>query len=350
MRTRMRVIQGQLAELEPHRTSAIEAAYQHFRLDKQGNLVSPKTLRHYEWTIRPFLRWLAEEHPAVARFEQLGVDLVREYRVWVAQRPTNRGRLPEPATLNDLHRLLMTFLRWAEDEGYAVDPRMRRLKAPRVPLKEATVFHIAQLRDVLAACNPERPQEELIVRMLVGSGVRAAELCGLAVRGPDGLPDLMLDSLDRGRVELRVRWDAGAKGKKSRRVPITPKLAAAIKRYEARHRDHARVATILVNNRGQSYTPWGIDQLMDRLERRVGFHVHAHAFRHTFATVACQAGWNLERLRAAMGHADYAVLHRYVRLSSERDLGAMSEWTNFMVMDGSGWPAATSAGSAWRRP
>ena len=186
MRTTVRVIQGRLAESDPHRTSAIEAAYQHFRLDKQGSLVSPKTLRHYEWTIRPFLNWLDEVHPQVARFEQLGVDLVREYRVCVAERPTNRGRLPEPATLNDLHRLLMTFLRWAEDEGYAVDPRMRRLKAPRVPLKEATVFHIAQLRDVLAACNPERPQEELIVRMLVGSGVRAAELCGLAVRGPDG--------------------------------------------------------------------------------------------------------------------------------------------------------------------
>jgi hypothetical protein len=53
MRTRMRVIQGQLAEVEPHRTSAIEAAYQHFRLDKQGSLVSPKTLRRYDWTIWP---------------------------------------------------------------------------------------------------------------------------------------------------------------------------------------------------------------------------------------------------------------------------------------------------------
>jgi integrase len=177
MRTRMRVIQGQLAEVEPHRTSAIEAAYQHFRLDKQGSLVSPKTLRHYEWTIRPFLRWLDEEHPVVLRFEQLSVEVARQYSVDISQRPTTRGRLPEPTTLNDLHRLLMTFLRWAEDEGYAVDPRMRRLKAPRVLLKEATVLHIAQLGDVLAACNSERPQEELIVRMLVGSGVRAAELC-----------------------------------------------------------------------------------------------------------------------------------------------------------------------------
>src|SRR5260370_25551330 len=312
MPTTVRVIQGRLAESEPHRSSTIEAAYQHFRLDKQGSLVSPKTLRHDEWTIRPFLRWLDDEHQQVARFEQLGVDLVREYRVWVAERPTNRGSLPEPATLNDLHRLLMTFLRWAEDEGYAVDPRMRRLKAPRVPLKEATVFHIAQLREVLAACNAERAQEELIIRMLVGSGGRAAELCGLAVRAPDGLSDLMLDSLDRGRVELRVRWDAGAKGKKSRRVPITPKLAAAIKRYEARHRDHARVSTILVNDRGLSYTPWGIDQLMDRLERRVGVHILRPAVSYIFATHACQARRDLDSLPDSRGPAPHAAPASYL--------------------------------------
>jgi hypothetical protein len=66
--------------------------------------------------IRPFLRWLDEEHPGVGRFEQLGVDLVREYRVFMAQRPTNRGLLSGPATLNDVHRRLRTFFRWAENE------------------------------------------------------------------------------------------------------------------------------------------------------------------------------------------------------------------------------------------
>ena len=106
-----------------------------------------------------------------------------------------------------------------------------------------------------------------------------------------------------------------------------------------------QVPTILVNDRGLSYTPWGIDQLMDRLERRVGFHVHAHAFRHTFATVACQAGWSLERLRAAMGHAGYAVLHRYVRLSSERDLGSLSDWSNLIPVDGV--PAPNAARRTW---
>ena len=65
-----------------------------------------------------------------------------------------------------------------------------------------------------------------------------------------------------------ARWDARAKGKKSRQVPITAKLAASIKRYEARHRDHARVPNMLVNDRGLPYTLWGIDQLMDRIEGR----------------------------------------------------------------------------------
>jgi hypothetical protein len=29
--------------------------------------------------------------------------------------------------------------------------------------------------------------------------VRISELCGIAIKAPDGLPDLMLDSVERGR-------------------------------------------------------------------------------------------------------------------------------------------------------
>jgi integrase len=184
---------------------------------------------------------------------------------------------------------------------------------------------------VLAACTPEVPTEDLIVRLLVGSGIRRAEVCGLAVTAPDGLPDLMADSLQRGRVELRVRWDGGAKGRKSRRVPITPKLAATLKRYEARDRPDTEHRNLLISEHGRPYEVFGIDSMMDRLQNRVGFRVHAHAFRHTFATVATKLGWNFEHLRAAMGHADYAILQRYVRLATERDLGPRKEWLDFIA-------------------
>jgi len=32
-----------------------------------------------------------------------------------------------------------------------------------------------------------------------------------------------------------------------------------------------------------------------------------------------------------MGHANYAMLQRYVRLASERDLGPLKEWTELIV-------------------
>jgi integrase len=158
-----------------------------------------------------------------------------------------------------------------------------------VPKKEPTVYHIAQVRKVLAACKPEVPTEDLTVRLLVGSGIRRAEVCGLSVVAPDGLHDLMTDSFQRGRVELCVRWDGGAKGSKFRRVPITPKLAATIKRYEARHRPDVEHPHLLISEHSRPYEPFGIDSMMDRLQVRVGFRVHAHAFRHTFATVASKS-------------------------------------------------------------
>jgi integrase len=142
----------------------------------------------------------------------------------------------------------------------------------------------------------------------------------------------MLDSLDRGIVELRVRGEAGAKGMRARRIPVVPRLGSEIKRYVARHRPDVAYSNLLINSGGRPYRRWGMDSVMDRLEERVGFRVHAHAFRHTFATVATKLGWNFERLRAAMGHEDYITLQRYVRLAMDRDLGRLEEWTEFIAI------------------
>lgn len=264
------------------------------------------------------------------RVEEVDINHLRAFRAYMASRPRPDGRPLHAETVHASHRAVHTFMAWAERDGYVIDGRMLRLPAPRRPHKEPTLFHLTQLRAILAACR--RSEETLAVRILVGSGVRISELSGLAVRGPDGLPDLMLDSLERGRAELRIRWDAGAKGRKARRVPITPQLALAVKRYVARDRIRSGTEVLLVNAYGRPYRKWGIDAMMDGLEERVGFRVHAHGFRHTFATVATQMGWNLERVRAAMGHSDYSVLQRYVFMSAERDLGPKTGWAEFVAM------------------
>jgi integrase len=91
------------------------------------------------------------------------------------------------------------------------------------------------------------------------------------------------------------------------------------------------LSQLLINGHGTPYQGPGIKAMMDRLTVRAGFRVHAHAFRHTFATVAAKLGWNFEHLRAAMGHSDYGMLQRYVRLATERDLGPRADWVELIA-------------------
>jgi site-specific recombinase XerD len=264
----VRVVEGGGYVLPVRRQPPLVVGYENFRLDRQGQLLSPKTLIYYDETVLPFLRWLEAE--GVRRFDEVDVSRVRSYRAHLATKLGKWSRPLAPKTILESHRAVLCFLRWARREGYAVDPRILELQAPRVPDKEPTVYHIAQVRKILAACN-------------------------------------------------------------STRVPITPKLAAAIKRYEARHRRDTDLPQLLINVAGRPYRGPGIKSMMDRLANRTGFRVHAHAFQHTFATVAAKMGWNFEHLRAAMGHSDYGMLQRYVRLATDRDLGSRADWLELIA-------------------
>ncbi|HUZ88032.1 MAG TPA: hypothetical protein VNF26_13890 [Candidatus Baltobacterales bacterium] len=195
----MQVIDGAPARRHgPAAPTPLMEAYAHFRLDRQAIPCSKATMLTYEYTLGAFLRWVAREHPEVRRFEDLDVVVVRQYRAEMAERQGVHGKTLTPETLSGADRSMRTFFRWAVGEGYPVAPRILQMPKVRVPWKEPTRFHINQLRSILGACNPQRPQEALAVRILVGAGVRRAELSGIAVQGPDGLPDLMLDSFDRG--------------------------------------------------------------------------------------------------------------------------------------------------------
>ena len=124
----------------------------------------------------------------------------------------------------------------------------------------------------------------------LGPGLRISELSGLAVRGPDGLSDVMLDSLERGRAELRVRWDAGAKGRKARRA--CPRLSAHIRHgchadgLESRARPRRdgsrglqRPAALRLSQRRTR--PWAED--------RIG-RIHCHALNLRYVNTKTEAG------------------------------------------------------------
>ncbi len=300
-------------------------------MERRAEKRSPRTLKDYGLHLRQFVEWLEAQECSGGIPADVAKAFVLSYRRHMQDRPRYDGRagVLSHASLVGSQRTLRTFFGWAVDEGYAVDPRILRLRKTRLPQKDATMYTLRQLRELLSAV--ESPTEDIALRLLIGTGVRVSEAVGVCIVGTDGLPDLESDSLDRGYATLRERWDAGAKGLKTRRAPVTLALMRTIKRYQLRQRPLTAHPQLLITlRRHLPYTVSGFQSFMRRLERQVGYRVHAHAFRHTWATVLVQMGWSLEHLRAYIGHVDYATLHRYVRLATERDLGPLKEWAEFV--------------------
>ena len=57
-----------------------------------------------------------------------------------------------------------------------------------------------------------------------------------------------------------------------------------------------------------------VQQMLKRLGAKVGTRLHAHGFRHTFATEYLRRNGQTERLRKILGHSSYQMVMRYVHL------------------------------------
>ena len=148
-----------------------------------------------------------------------------------------------------------------------------------------------------------KSDDRMIFRVLVGTGLRASELCDLQVR------DL---GLEAGKSQVDVRR---GKGCKQRSVFIDPGLAGRLRAYlQARHRNSGRKAWVFTNTRGDKLT---YDSLYYRI-RKIGDKVgiagfRPHALRHTFATLLYDYKKDLFFVQEQLGHASSDTTKIYAK-------------------------------------
>ena len=203
-------------------------------------------------------------------------------------------------TVTGTVRTLKAFASWAAREGYPVEPALLRVRAPKISQQELSSYTAAEQRAILAAAPPGWPR--IAVEILLGTGMRVGELCALTL---DDIED------DGEATFLKIRRGKGAK---FRRVPVSHQLRRELVRYVNRLRPDAKSEALLLMRDGRPVSVETVSRFFQRLRRRVGLRIHAHKFRHTFATEYLRRGGEIERLRRILGHTTYVMVMRYVHL------------------------------------
>ncbi|MCW2697443.1 MAG: Site-specific recombinase XerD [Modestobacter sp.] len=188
----------------------------------------------------------------------------------------------EPSTVGIRLRGMRRFCRWLVSEGELEVAPTDGIEIPAPPEKPVPILTDDEIARLLKACAVPRGRpgtfdrtvflgrrDEVVLRLLLDTGVRVSELCGLALTDVD---------LDR-----ELAYVTG-KGSRPRVVPFGANTAQAVDRYlrvRALH-PHARSTRLLLGQRG-AMTPDGARDVLHSRAAQAGVtHVHPHRFRNTF--------------------------------------------------------------------
>ncbi len=167
---------------------------------------SPRTVDWYAQKMSWYLR-----NGGVQAIEELTAFEVKRYLVELQSREL------APNTVHGSFVTLKAFANWAAREGYPVDPAVLRARTPKVPLLEMETYTEAQIEAIMRTAPEGWPR--LAVQILLGTGMRVSELCGLKLTDIEDEGDAAFLKIQRG------------KGGKFRRVPVSRRLRRELVRY-----------------------------------------------------------------------------------------------------------------------
>jgi integrase len=210
-----------------------------------------------------------------------------------------------PKTTNNVLAVLGSMLRRAAEWG--VIERVPRVRFLRVPLSTPPFYDFAEYRRLVEAAGKVDHRVEVVVLLGGDAGLRRGEM--LALEWTD---------LDFPRHTIHVQrseWNGqvtAPKGGRSRRVPMTERLAEALRAHR-----HLRGPRVVYGEDGATPTNKVVRLWMEAAERRAMLPTKGriHVLRHTFCSHLAMQGAPAKAIQELAGHTTLAMTARYMHLS-----------------------------------
>lgn len=187
-------------------------------------------------------------------------------------------------------------------------------QAPEIKALDAT-----EARRLLKCLESEPLQWQVIIRLMLDTGCRRGELCGLRWKSVDFAGNSIKIENNLQYVPGKGVFNTTPKSGKSRIIDVDPDIMDLLRQLHGKHKVIALDGYCFTQPSGQPMHPQTPTRYLHKFGEKYGFPgLHPHMLRHTAATVAITSGADIASVSAKLGHADVSTtLDSYTHADQE---------------------------------
>lgn len=272
---------------------------------------SPLTTKEYKRHLRGFAEWLQDNYPEKS-IEDLDMPMVSAFRVYLSEKPNERGGKLAKVSQNHYVICLRSFLKYLQKNDVKV-MSPEKIELPKTHSVSPKFLDAQQIEKLLAIPDVKTPwglRDRTILELFYSTGLRVSELFRLN-----------RDSVDLVRKEFSII----GKGSKTRLVFVSDDAAKWVEKYLNSRKDDFKPLFIRysreINKDGEKmrFSVSSIERMVKAYIRQAGIPVDAtpHTLRHSFASDLLRNGANLVEIQHLLGHSNIATTQIYTHVTND---------------------------------
>jgi site-specific recombinase XerD len=284
---------------------------EYLEIEKGCSFLTTRVYRHY---LDRFHNWLSENSPTTSRVEDIDLELIRRYRLYLAHLRTRNGLLLKRVSQSYHIIALRAFLRYLLVKRDIPTLSPDKIELPKQNSRSVSFLDPEQIQRLLNSpqiSNELGLRDKAILETLFSTGLRVSELV-----------KLNRDQIDLKRQEFGVK----GKGNKLRVVFLSDTASQWIERYLQSRQDHFKPLFIRYsgsvdtqkNGENMRLTARSIEKIVTKYAKRCGLpiKVSPHTLRHSFATDLLIGGADLRSVQEMLGHESIRTTQVYTHVTN----------------------------------
>jgi len=290
----------------------LQTAIRRFEAQLQADGKCPGTRHYYLWDLNRLAQALGPQTPIRSITPHGLAQFVNS--PGFSCKPN--GQSKKPSSVNRSKSTVRVFFRFLVDSDYLSRDPARLIRYARVQRPTARAMSVPEVQRLLTTIRRHRSpiarRDELMFRLMLGTGMRLGSLAALSV-----------ENLDLKTGTLRIHAKGG--------IEQTFYLSAQLRRGLASHVRTLADGTgaLFRSGHGGRIGTRQVQMRFGHWRDQAGLarSYTVHSLRHTFATRLYQQTRDLHLVREALGHAGVGTTQRYAAIDQRALRHAVSDLT-----------------------